>query len=109
MKRIILFASVLGVAATMAVAAADSKDTYAASCARCHGADGKGQTKMGVLLGAKDYTDPAVQAALTDADATKAIKEGFKTQEGKTAMKPATTLSDSDIQGLVAYMRAFKK
>ena len=41
---------------------------------------------MGALLGAKDYTDPAVQAAVTDDDAAKAIKEGFKTQEGKTAM-----------------------
>jgi len=71
--------------------------------------DGKGQTAMGRLLGAKDYTDPAVQAALTDADATKAIKEGFKTQDGKTAMKPAQNLSDSDIQGLVAYLRTFKK
>jgi len=107
MKRIILLAGVLGFVATLA-ASADPKGTYTTSCARCHGADGKGQTKMGVLLGAKDYTDPAVQAALSDADATKAIKEGFKTQDGKTAMKPST-LSDSDIQGLVTYMRAFKK
>ena len=109
MKRIILLASVFGFAAAMVASAAEPKDIYTTSCARCHGADGKGQTKMGALLGAKDYTDPAVQAALTDADAAKAIKEGFKTKDGKTAMKPATTLSDSDITGLVAYMRTFKK
>lgn len=64
---------------------------------------------MGRKLGAKDYTDPSVQTALTDDAAFKAIKEGLTTQDGKTAMKPSTNLSDSDIKGLVAYMRTFKK
>jgi cytochrome c553 len=109
MKRIILLASILGFAASLAASAAEPKDTWTASCARCHGADGKGQTNMGRLLGAKDYTDPAVQAALTDDAAFKSIKEGLKTKDGKTAMKPAQNLSDSDIKGLVAYMRTFKK
>ena len=109
MKRIILLASVLGFAAALAASAAEPKDTWTASCARCHGADGKGQTNMGKRLGAKDYTDPAVQAALTDDAAFKAIKEGLKTKDGKTVMKPAANLSDNDIKGLVAYMRTFKK
>ena len=80
MKRIILLASVLGFAASLAASAAEPKDTWAASCARCHGADGKGQTAMGRLLGAKDYTDPTVQAALTDDAAFKAVKEGLTDQ-----------------------------
>ncbi len=109
MKRIILFASIMGFAASLAVCAAEPKDTWAASCARCHGADGKGETKIGRTLGAKDYTDAAVQAALTDDAAFKAVKEGLTTKDGKTAMKPAANLSDSDIKGLVAYMRTFKK
>jgi cytochrome c553 len=109
MKRIILLASVLGFAASLAASAAEPKDTWMASCKGCHGADGKGQTAMGKKLGAKDYTDATVQAALTDDAAFKAIKEGLTTKDGKTAMKPAANLSDSDIKGLVAYMRTFKK
>ena len=64
---------------------------------------------MGQKLGAKDFTDAKVQAALTDDAATKAIKEGLKDADGKTLMKPADGLSDDDVKGLVAYMRTFKK
>ena len=109
MKRIILFTGVIGFAAALAASAAEPKETWGASCARCHGADGKGQTNMGKRLGAKDYTDAAVQAALTDDAAFKAIKEGFKDKDGKTVMRPAENLSDADIKGLVAHMRTFKK
>ncbi len=109
MKKIILFASVVGFAAALAASAADPKDNWSTSCARCHGADGKGQTNMGKKLGAKDYSDASVQSALTDDAAFKAIKEGFKTSDGKTVMRPAANLSDEDIKGLVTYMRTFKK
>jgi cytochrome c553 len=109
MKRIILFTGVIGFAAALAASAAEPKETWGASCARCHGADGKGQTNMGKRLGAKDYTDAAVQAALTDDAAFKAIKEGFKDKDGKAVMRPAENLSDADIKGLVAHMRTFKK
>jgi cytochrome c1 len=64
---------------------------------------------MGQKLGSKDYTDAKVQEALTDAAATKAIKDGFKDKDGKSLMKPSEGLSDDDIKGLVAYMRTFKK
>jgi len=99
----------IGFAAALAVSAAEPKENWRASCARCHGADGKGQTNMGKKLGAKDYSDATVQAALTDDAAFKAIKEGFKTGDGKTVMRPAANLSDEDIKGLVSYMRTFKK
>ncbi len=90
------------------VCAADAKATYDKQCAKCHGPDGKGQTKMGKQSGAKDYTDPKVQAEFTDEQAMKAIKEGVKAK-GKEVMKPAEGLSDDDVKGLVAYVRAFKK
>ena len=109
MKRIILLASIIGFATALAASAAEPKETWGASCARCHGADGKGQTSMGRKLGAKDYSDASVQAALTDEAAFKAIKEGFKDKDGKPAMRPSEKLSDEDIKGLVAYMRTFKK
>jgi cytochrome c553 len=109
MKKIILFATAVGFAAALTASAADGKDNWDRLCARCHGADGAGQTNMGKRLGAKDYTDAKVQAALTDEAAFKAIKEGFKDKDGKTVMRPAQNLSDDEIKGLVAYMRTFKK
>lgn len=89
--------------------AADVKELYTKECQKCHGADGKGQTVQGKKMGAKDYTDPKVQDALTDEAAFKAIKEGFKSKDGKTLMKPAEGMSDEDIKALVAYMRKFRK
>ena len=109
MKKIILLASAIGFAAALAASASDAKGNWDTLCAKCHGTDGKGQTNMGKRLGAKDYTEASVQAALTDEAASKAIKEGFKDKDGKTVMRPAENLSDEDIKGLVAYMRTFKK
>ena len=93
----------------MSASAADAKALYEKDCAKCHGADGKGETKMGKKLGAKDYTDPKVQAELKDDAAFKAIKVGLKDKEGKVLMKPAEGTSDGDIKALVAYMRSLKK
>ena len=108
MKKLLAIGLTVFVASAVS-AFADGKATYDSNCAKCHGADGKGQTKMGQKLGIKDYTDPKVQEALTDDAAIKAIKEGLKNKDGKTLMKPAKGLSDDDIKALVAYMRTFKK
>jgi mono/diheme cytochrome c family protein len=109
MKKLLTLSLTIIAVSALSASAADAKATYESSCAKCHGTDGKGQTKMGQKLGAKDYTDPKVQDALKDDVAAKAIKEGLKDAEGKTLMKPAEDLSDADIKGLVAYMRTFKK
>lgn len=93
--------------AGQAEAAAAGKILFMDNCAKCHGDDGKGQTTMGKRIGARDYTDAAVQASFTDADGIKAVKEGF-TKDGKTLMKPFT-LSDDDIKAVITYMRTFKK
>ena len=95
--------------ATLSAHAGDAKALYDQSCAKCHGADGKGDTKIGQKLGVKDYSSATVQAALTDDAAFKAIKEGVKDKDGKTQMKATEGVSDEDIKGLVAYMRTFKK
>ncbi|HEY5042121.1 MAG TPA: cytochrome c [Verrucomicrobiae bacterium] len=109
MKKIIIFAAVLGFATALTARAADAKQNWTDHCASCHGADGKGQTKMGTKLGVKDFTDAKVQADLKDDAATKAIKEGLKNADGsKTLMKPFDTLSDDEVKALVAYVRAFK-
>jgi cytochrome c553 len=100
----------LAVAALAALPARsdDVKATYDKECTKCHGADGKGETKMGKKLGAKDYTDAKVQEEMKDDSAFKSIKEGLK-KDDKTLMKPTEGLSDDQIKGLVAYMRTFKK
>lgn len=85
--------------------AEDAKSIYDAQCAKCHGADGKGGTKMGQKLGIKDYTATEIK---DDAKAAKAIKDGLK-EGDKTLMKPAEGLSDDQIKGLVTYMKSFKK
>jgi mono/diheme cytochrome c family protein len=109
MKKLIMLSVAAVALAAWSARAEDAKVIYDHSCAMCHGADGKGQTKMGQKLGVKDYTDPKVQAALTDEAAIKAIKEGVKDKDGKSVMRPEKNLSDSDVKGVVAYLRTFKK
>ena len=54
------------VASAVSALAGDAKANFESNCAKCHGTDGKGQTKMGQKLGIKDYTDAKVQEALKD-------------------------------------------
>jgi len=108
MKTLVLIAAA-ALLIPVAGRAADPKALYEKECTKCHGSDGKGDTKMGKKLNAKDYSDAKVQAELTDAAGIKAIKEGLKDKEGKTLMKPAEGMTDGEIKGLVDYMRTFKK
>ena len=110
MPKILLTTLALA-ATTAALSAADAQANWDKTCKACHGADGKGETPMGKKQGVKDFTDAKVQAAMTDAEATKAIKEGVKDakEPDKTKMKAAEGLSDAEIKDLVAKVRAFKK
>ena len=92
-----------------ALPAADVAALYEKHCLKCHGADGKGETKMGKKVGARDLTDAKVQAELKDDAAFKAIKEGLKDKEGKVQMKPIEGATDEEIKALVAHVRTFKK
>ena len=109
MKKLLVLGIAAMAIAALSARAADAKATYEASCAKCHGAEGKGDTKIGQKLGVKDFTDAKVQADLKDDAIAKAIKEGVKDKDDKVLMKPADGLSDEDVKGLVAYIRAFKK
>ena len=105
---IILTISVL-IAAPLSGRAADPKTNWANNCAQCHGPNGKGDTKMGKMLGAMDLTDARKQASFSDAQAAAAIKEGIK-QNGKTTMKAfGGKLTDDEIKALVTYVRTLKK
>jgi cytochrome c553 len=89
--------------------AADVKELYEKNCVKCHGADGKGDTKMGKKVGVKDLTDAKVQGEFTDEQAFKTIKEGKKDKEDKVLMKPIEGATDDEIKALVAHTRTFKK
>ena len=95
-------------AAGAACQAAPVTENWDNNCTKCHGADGKGETKIGKKLKLKDYTDAAVQAKMSDADMAKSISEGV-TDGGKERMKAfKDVLSKEEIDALVAYVRKFK-
>ena len=106
-KTIVLTIAILG-AALATASAGDAKENWEKSCTKCHGPDGKGQTKMGQKLNIKDLTDAKVQEAFTDDQAFKAIKEGVKDGD-KVKMMPAEKLTDDEIKALVAFVRGLKK
>ena len=109
MKKLIVIGVALLIAGAVSVRAADAKENWEKNCTKCHGADGKGKTKMGEKLAMKDYTDAKVQEALKDDAMTKAIKEGVKDGD-KTKMKGfGDVLSDDEVKALVKYVRDFKK
>ena len=101
--------AVLLATATLSAFGADAATNWTDQCAKCHGADGKGETKMGRKLSIGDLTDAKMQAKFTDEDATKAIKSGLTDSTGKTTMKAIEGLSDDDIKALVTYVRGLKK
>ena len=108
MKRALIISLTALALSLPAARAADAQATYDEQCAKCHGADGKGDTKMGKKLGVKDYTDPKVQAELKDDKAATTIKDGLK-EGDKTLMKANDKLSDDELKALIAHMRSFKK
>jgi len=87
----------------------NSKINWQMHCAMCHGKNGQGDTPAGKHLGAPNFRDAKAQAAFTDDEAFKAIKEGIQ-KDGRMKMKPyAGELTDQDIRELVQYLRTFKK
>ena len=109
MKRMIVLSIACWLVAAASVQAADVKENWEKQCVKCHGPEGKGDTKMGKKVGVKDYTDAKVQAEMKDDKAFKVIKEGLK-EGDKTQMKPYKDMfSDEEIKALVAYVRKLKK
>jgi len=102
----IITASILFAAGT--AFASDGKALFEANCAKCHGTDGKGTTKMGMKAGAKDLTDAKVQSSVTDDKIADAIKNGIK-EGDKLKMKGFPDLVGDDVKALVAYVRSLKK
>jgi cytochrome c553 len=109
MKKILILGLATMAMAVLSASAADAKAIYEKDCAKCHGPDGKGDTKMGKKAGAKDYTDPKVQEDMKDDQMAKAIKDGVKDGDTVKMKGFVDALSDDEVKALVAYIRAFKK
>lgn len=99
---VLLFGAALGYAAP-------ASENWENLCTKCHGDDGKGQTKAGKKLQLKDYSDAKVQAEMKDDDMIKVITEGVTDKGGKEKMKAFKgDLSADEIKDLVAYVRKMK-
>ena len=109
MKKTSALTALLILGSALTADAADAQTNWEEHCAKCHGTDGKGQTKMGKKLKIGDLSDPAVQAKFTDEQAVKAIKEGVTEASGKQTMKPVEGLIDADVQALVQLLRTLAK
>jgi cbb3-type cytochrome c oxidase subunit III len=83
--------------------AARTKGLYEQNCARCHGADGRGQTELGELYGAKDLTDAKRLRGLGTKNLTDIIAHG---KGGMPSF--SKKLSKQEIAALVAYVRTLK-
>ena len=96
------FLLILTFALQAAPAPDDAGDLFKQKCSMCHGVDGKGFAQ----LKTPDFTDPKVQASLTDKEIVETVKNGKK----GTAMPAfADKLSDDEIQSLVTYIRSLGK
>jgi len=108
--------------ATAAAAAGDpakGKIIFTTNCASCHGESGKGDGPVGAALNPhpRDFTkaefkfDAAKDGKPgSDAALTQVIKNGAAAYGGSPLMAPwGGTLSDADIQNVIAYIRTFHK
>lgn len=95
--------------ATLAALAAEPRVNWEEHCAKCHGSDGKGDTKMGKKLRIRDLSSAKVQTEFTDEQAFEAMKQGLMNDKGKVTMKAIEELSDEDMKALVPFIRGLKQ
>ena len=83
---------------------AESAALFASVCARCHGTDGSGGLPLADGGPApRNFHDHAFQAARSDADIGRTIKEGKS-----TGMPPfAGVLTDAQVDQLILHVRGF--
>ena len=85
-------------------AAERGKAVYLDNCARCHGADGLGQTTIGKLVEAPDLTDAGWRAKRTNARMIASVTRG-RGQMPSFGEK----LTRSQIAAAIAYVRTLKR
>jgi len=102
----VLLASVA--VALPAAALASAPENWDNHCAKCHGTDGKGDTKMGRKFKVQDLTTAEFQAKLDVDQVAKMIREGdASAKQHKKAM--ADELSPEDAKALAEHIRTLAK
>ena len=112
------FAALLVPTAALAADAAAGKTIFITNCASCHGETGKGDGPVGASLNPppRDFsvgdfkfdTDGDGEAG-TDTDLKNVIKNGAAAYGGSPLMAPWPTLSDTDLDNVIAYIRSLKQ
>jgi len=72
------------------------------ACTSCHGQIGRGDGPQGPMVRARDLSDPAWQASVSDAQVAESITKG----RGKM---PGFALPEATVQGLVHLVRLFDR
>lgn len=77
-------------------------------CATCHGADGKGDTKMGKSKGVTDMTTAEWQKNHTDQQIIDSILKGVDRVENgkKVKMEPMKGATQRDAEALLVFIRS---
>src|SRR5215471_72472 len=90
---------------------ATAQKQYKKYCAKCHGAEGRGDGEQGATLKQKPkvFTDCAAMKKDDDEKLFHTVKFGGEPMEGRKSDMPSIgkSLDDEEIRGLVAYVRAF--
>jgi mono/diheme cytochrome c family protein len=98
--------------------AAAGKTIYTTNCASCHGATGKGDGPVGSALNPKprDFSVGSFKFDTNkngtpgeDADLKGVITGGAAAYGGSPLMAPWPTLSDADVDNVIAYIRTLKQ
>ena len=106
MRVLVLIGIVAALAGGCSGSAGDSTDgrvLFEQVCARCHGKDGHGDPVQRINLGVPDMTDPKWQAAHTDEDIRRTVRQGSKSHKMPAFndfYKPA------QLDALVAHVRS---
>jgi mono/diheme cytochrome c family protein len=87
---------------------------FAARCARCHGADGKGNgpdlAKLHPSSNPVNWTNPVVNKKWSDSDIVAIITKGGKAVDASPVMPSFQgKLTDAQIQDLLAFIRTLAK
>jgi mono/diheme cytochrome c family protein len=77
-----------------------------AKCSKCHGEDGKGQTKMGKKVGVPDMTSADWQKSITDDQIKEIVLKGREKTDKKKKHKALKDAKPEQADALVAFIRS---
>ncbi len=106
MRNILTVLIMTAISSTVALAAAVKvgQPLYDQACKSCHGADGTPNATLAKMMKVEigDLKSPEVQGMSNDA-----LKKVIT--DGKGKMKPVTSVTGSDLDDVIAYVRSLKK